>query len=555
MKTKVNNVSSVMEARNHFKKRGASENPKSRVNFLILFAIAFGFALGACTLEPEAEPVLGSDMEREGKQPVSGIVWNGASDVAVAVNIGATASDRKNASGAKITSNAHSADFPGIYFIWDSKQKDHGYLKVSADVFDVYNGFILTAKMTNEYWDFRIEVQYGQKMTSDGCYVFFIPKLLEKDSKGKLFNINMVFIGGWDKIETTVIKDPPPFISNPGGCVSTYTLVSGRANNGDVIVDPKNGWRMPGESRDIKTQWSQTIRGAYTTDWDAMMSITYPVKKGLVTIDQPAQWVWDQPESWWTGFSGSNIVIYSTNFDIDGDIVEGTIPFYFACDNAAVIFVNNKEVGRTEASLAGKPSPPITGFTDFSKEAFDGSVWAHLYKVDIFDELKQGKNEIRIVAANSDDNNGAWNVDNNPAGLIYACQFSVGKDCPPVVEPDPPFEVDVVVNQLQSSLTPTVVVKITGGSFTLASTPTGSIQWDHAGDAWSEPLTISLRSDADWYQFGQTYPQFRYTVVPGGTGQFKINYEGKIYSYSFDLVNINKWASEGGGEIVFLGVE
>ena len=112
-----------------------------------------------------------------------------AADKAAKVEIDPVPSPRSNASGVKITSNAHSADFPGIFFIWDSKQKDAGYLKVEEWIFDDYESFVLTAKMSNEYWDFPIAVQPGQDAV-DGCYIFFIPKVIGK-------NINMVFLPEW----------------------------------------------------------------------------------------------------------------------------------------------------------------------------------------------------------------------------------------------------------------------------------------------------------------------------------------------------------------------
>ena len=117
------------------------------------------------------------------------IVWNGETDRAAAVEIAAAPNTtRKNASGTKIPSNAHSADFPGIYFIWDSKQKDNGYLKVNAGLFNARGSFTLTAKESKTYWDFVIAPQSGQGITDDGCYVFFIPKAYGNK------NINMVFI-------------------------------------------------------------------------------------------------------------------------------------------------------------------------------------------------------------------------------------------------------------------------------------------------------------------------------------------------------------------------
>jgi len=131
-----------------------------------------------------------------------GIVWNGTTDRSIAANIDAQPSARTDASGIKISSNAQSADIPGIYFIWDSKQKDVGYLKVDAKVFDDFDGFVLTTKESNTYWDFQIALQPGQLKTADGCYVFYIPKV-GADAK----NINMVFFDGWTSKAAPTLHD------------------------------------------------------------------------------------------------------------------------------------------------------------------------------------------------------------------------------------------------------------------------------------------------------------------------------------------------------------
>jgi hypothetical protein len=127
------------------------------------------------------------DADRGPSKAFRKITWNSA-DKNVAAEIGFLPSDRTNASGPKITSNAHCADFPGIYFIWDSKQKDNGYLKVAAEVFSLYQSFTLTSKESNKYFDFLIAVQPGQEKTTDDCYVFYIPKVYNNK------NINMVFV-------------------------------------------------------------------------------------------------------------------------------------------------------------------------------------------------------------------------------------------------------------------------------------------------------------------------------------------------------------------------
>jgi len=154
--------------------------------------VAMALIFNACKKE-ELNPL--GEGAPKGKVIINQVVWNGESDKAVAVTIGETLNTtRKNASGIKITSNAHSADFPGIYFIWDSKQKDNGYLKVDASVFQYYQGFVLTAKESNTYWDFAIDVQVGQQPTEDNAYVFYIPKVYNNK------NINMVFVEKGEEI-------------------------------------------------------------------------------------------------------------------------------------------------------------------------------------------------------------------------------------------------------------------------------------------------------------------------------------------------------------------
>ncbi|MDR0794463.1 MAG: hypothetical protein LBE79_00160, partial [Tannerella sp.] len=205
------------------------------------FLLSLVFLLSACS-----EDLRDQVMEEESaelslrKKAESDIVWNGADDKKVSVNVAVLQNTtRKNASGAKITSNAHSADFPGIYFIWDSKQKDAGYLKVAAWVFDEYQGFTLTSKESNNYWDFPIYIQKEQSKTADNCYVFFIPKVVEKDSKGKFFNINMVFIGEYLKKEK---KETP--INGPGdketkGIISFQKIV--KDVDGNIV--PYDEWK------------------------------------------------------------------------------------------------------------------------------------------------------------------------------------------------------------------------------------------------------------------------------------------------------------------------
>ena len=126
-----------------------------------------------------------------GKNAFNDVVWKGASDKAVAFM--EVEYDRnntqKNTSSAKISSNAQNTDFSGISFVWDSKLKNNGYLKIKAELFEMYKSITLTTKESNTFWDFTIAVQPGQRMTNDGCYVFNIPKIYNNSK-----NIKSVFI-------------------------------------------------------------------------------------------------------------------------------------------------------------------------------------------------------------------------------------------------------------------------------------------------------------------------------------------------------------------------
>jgi len=373
-------------------------------------AVALAFVFSACNKDlPDASEVSEGGVKAKA---VSGLVWNGASDVAVAANIDAVANDtRKNASGAKITSNAHSADFPGIYFIWDSKQKDNGYLKVDAAVFDKYVGFTLTSKESNTYWDFNISIQPGQEKTGDNCYVFYIPKVYNNK------NINMVFISAFVEKTIIIVKDPP--IEEVDGCKTTISIISG-AKSDDIIVDPYNTFTINGTP--IKTYWNNNLGSTYKTELT-----------GITAQEKTANWIWHRIDSWAEGFSGSNFINTVSEFNIDGEIAEDKVMFYFACDNAAVLFVNGKRVAYTP-SLEGKwiPETPDQVFPDFTSNGFEDTqeYWSQIVAVDIKSYLHQGSsNKIVIVAANNDENGDMYNTENNPAGLIYACQFTVEKDC------------------------------------------------------------------------------------------------------------------------------
>ena len=175
---------------------------------VILIMVIFGIGLTGCY--SPLEPVNHLISRYAFDDP---LVWNGAADKAVALTIdGFKNTTRTKASGASIASNANSAAFPGIFFIYDAKQGDSGYLKVNAELFKKYISFTITTKEANNYFDFVIKPEQNQAVTADGCFVFYIPKV----SGNK--NINMVFI------EDTVLA-PFEQIPLPGSMTELRDLI------------------------------------------------------------------------------------------------------------------------------------------------------------------------------------------------------------------------------------------------------------------------------------------------------------------------------------------
>jgi len=184
-------------------------------------------------------------------------------------------STRTNASGPKLASNTASTDPTGIYFIWDSKQKDAGYLKVAESVFETYDSFVLTIKEANKYFDFTIVVQDGQQPTADGNYIFLLPKVADEAK-----SINMVFLGSWKLKESDVIDVPgtPDVPDEPDDPATNITYSIGFigyyvTNNGNVQTTTA-GWRdltKPGQCL------TQSDIDAIYTDWTSLSGrLGYP---------------------------------------------------------------------------------------------------------------------------------------------------------------------------------------------------------------------------------------------------------------------------------------
>ncbi|MCL2880143.1 MAG: hypothetical protein FWF29_07860, partial [Treponema sp.] len=209
-----------------------------------------------------------------------------------------------------------------------------------------------------------------------------------------------------------------------------------KTTNVSYMVDTAGTWKMPGSSVDIKTQWNQGISGNQAVFNDMMQ--------------YNPTWIWDRQDSWAWGTSGSDIIHYTTTFHIDNlaDIVPRddlssnpngyAVPIYFACDNAAVLFVNGQFVACTANAFAGRDIPTYeSGFTDLSNNGFDGNAWQTIYYADIFPFLnagigEAGDNQVVFYAANSehvagDTANSSYDTTNNPCGLIFAGVINMAK--------------------------------------------------------------------------------------------------------------------------------
>jgi len=241
---------------------------KAIVVVLVLFIVGFSFISCDNSVFTEHIPTMNDE---PGNMRV---IWNDEADRAFAVNIDAVQNvTRNNTSGIKITSNAHSDEFPGILFIWDSKHKDNGYLKVTAEVFDIYEYFILTAKEANLYWDFQIMPQESQQKTEDNSYVFFIPKA--NDNR----NINMVFLSEWKKKEVII---PIPVIKIHAGLINTSI-----SYNGKIFIWGANGYGQLGVATTTHQRSAPVQIGTYS-HWVSVISgnRTFAIK------ENGSLWAW-----------------------------------------------------------------------------------------------------------------------------------------------------------------------------------------------------------------------------------------------------------------------
>ena len=132
-------------------------------------------------------------------------------------------------------------------------------------------------------------------------------------------------------------------------------------------------------------------------------------------------WIWNMGAD--MGANPESAIIATEEFFIpSGSVVPDTVYFHFACDNAAVVYVNGQWAACTSRAFGGGDEG--RGIRNFNFQTVDfwaGIEWAHVYQANIAPMLREGPNTIKIYAANS----GAG--DESVTGLIYASSFTVGK--------------------------------------------------------------------------------------------------------------------------------
>ncbi|MCL2757648.1 MAG: hypothetical protein FWD43_06185, partial [Coriobacteriia bacterium] len=226
---------------------------------------------------------------------------------------------RTDASGDKIPSNAHSADYPGLYFYWDDKQKDDGVLLVKEEVFSLFEDgkFILTAKDSNNYWGYLIAPWTAAKAI-DGVFVYYIPKTWQyHDAKGKLQNvslknINMVFIDG--KYKSAWFEIEKKWFDEDGNPIEGID-----ADDLNALLTFNNGYKL-GENEVKITDYTTAYNGKKITVTEGAIpgykprvgsqNITVKITdetRQVVTFNNDKQWAYIKIVKEWDLIPGSEI--------------------------------------------------------------------------------------------------------------------------------------------------------------------------------------------------------------------------------------------------------
>jgi len=193
-----------------------------------------------------------------------------------------------------------------------------------------------------------------------------------------------------------------------GGGSTAY--VSG-ADYGKIVGN------APGGIYNLPDTWNNAISALGSPDKDIVDKL----------LDLGAEWIWDDEDTYQYGVTG-DVKEFKIPVEVPEDV---TVTFYFAADNAAVVYVNGKMAGWTTVALRG-PAPigaayvGTSVFGGLTYGDFDGGWaggWVHAYAISI--DLEEGDNEIIVIAANSKQTvgtgteNDGYNTTNNPCGVVF----------------------------------------------------------------------------------------------------------------------------------------
>jgi len=378
---------------------------KNILSTILIFALVVGCFAAIPIANAAKEPVPGTpawdaqyhDMFNfDGKSPSKPAPLKGEYD------------DRGNASGDKITSNAHSGDYPGVYFRWDDKQKCPGVFLVEDWVFDLFvgNTFFLTAKNSNSYYKYKITYEGGVDV-GNGVRAYGIPKeVMAKDNKGndkkdELKNINMVFIDGQYK--------------------SAWVLITKAWFNEDGCLM----WNIRENiALDKQVQFSNGLKvglNEYDFGEIKITDFTTAAKGKTISITETAK-----PEGY--AFK-SACIIYGNGKNVDKGVSLTLKPG----DKAAVHFENQKQ--KAELNIAklwldakgdnrDAPEGGATFIFNGESDAVPGRYFVNEGKYTIIENPIKGFDLVEITGANSYDKNARSATITVAAGGKYTVTFT-----------------------------------------------------------------------------------------------------------------------------------
>ncbi len=309
----------------------------------------------------------------------------------------------------KIPSNAHKFDAAGMMFEWVPKQADDGYLKVTEDVFQVYESFNIYVKCSNTYM--------YKTITEPGTY------LIEQfEANKKVHNINMVWIGDFqlkkgigNEYFLKVISNYQEY-ENGEGVGRTEFEVADLTDAMNFIISNK-GYA-------VEPSTGQFARDVWSSIWekDPILQALFP------------QYVWNSYEV--TNPVDGDIVKLTTPFFVKGDEITAVSELKIAADNAYFVFVNGNYVG-CSSFLEGKYNVDYEDanlirqiYGPLSLEFVPDDSWREIGTYDISSYINVGNNVITVYAANEyfdqddyvengDPHHMPGNTQNNPAAMVF----------------------------------------------------------------------------------------------------------------------------------------